>query len=88
MYHAATVKTVKAVVVWILCIHWLLFLLSYIPGFRALPVDPLTGTPTEVIVAYAAGTIFDLIMNVLTFVVLVWAALALSRPKKPSAPAV
>ena len=75
-------KIAKAIVVWILCIHWGFFLLSYIPRFRPLPVDPLTGTPTEVIVAYTAGAIVDLVMNVLILVVLLWTAVALSRSKK------
>jgi hypothetical protein len=72
-------KTVKAVVVWTLCGHWGLFLLSYIPTFRM--TNPLTGADTETTFSWTAGSVFGPLMMVLTFVALLWTALALTRTK-------
>lgn len=74
-------KTLKSVVVWTLCVRWGLYLISEIPTFRPIPVDPITGDTLVVVVA-AAGSIFRPLMIALTFVVLLWTGLTLSKSSK------
>jgi hypothetical protein len=74
-----SMRRIKTVVLWFVCLMWGLFLIRFVLRFRL--VSPLSGTGMAAHLGSALGSIIGLFIAIVIFIVLLKSALASTKAK-------